>query len=154
MTSEAHKPLRIFCSYAHEDEVYVRALRTSLRPLERQGLIEWWHDREIIPGQEWREAIDENLQAADIILLLISPDFMASDFAYEEEMQRAITRHERGEASVIPIIVRRTDLEGAPFKHLQSLPKDLRPIGRLVRSGRSLARRGQRDSKSGQQVGE
>jgi hypothetical protein len=99
-----------------------------LRQLERRGLIEWWHDRELIPGQEWREAIDENLQAADIILLLISPDFMASDFAYEEEMLQAIARHERGEASVIPIVVRRTDLEGAPFKHLQSLPKDLRPI--------------------------
>jgi hypothetical protein len=96
-----------------------------LRQLERRGLIEWWHDRELIPGQEWREAIDENLQAADIILLLISPDFMASDFAYEEEMLQAIARHERGEASVIPIVVRRTDLEGAPFKHLQSLPKDL-----------------------------
>src|SRR5215208_378917 len=128
MTSVAPMPLRIFCSYAHEDEAYVGALRTSLRPLERQGLIEWWHDREIIPGQEWREAIDENLQAADIILLLISPDFMASDFAYEEEMLQAIARHERGDASVIPIVVRRTDLEGAPFKHLQSLPKDLRPI--------------------------
>jgi class 3 adenylate cyclase/predicted Ser/Thr protein kinase len=128
MTTDAHKPLKVFCSYSRKDEKYLNELRTWLRGLERQRLIDWWHDREIVPGQEWREAIDENLEAADVILLLISPDFMASDFAYKEEMQRAIGRHERGEARVIPIIVRRTDLEGAPFRHLQSLPKDLRPI--------------------------
>jgi hypothetical protein len=128
MTRTSSEPLRTFCSYAHEDKVYVRALRTWLRQLERQRLIEWWYDREIIPGQEWREAIDENLQVADVIFLLISPDFIASDFAYEEEMQRAIARHEQGEARVIPIIVRHTDLEGAPFRRLQSLPEDLIPI--------------------------
>jgi internalin A len=98
MTTEAQKPLRVFCSYSRKDEKYLNELRTWLRGLERQRLIEWWHDREIVPGQEWREAIDENLEAADVILLLISPDFMASDFAYKEEMQRAICRHERGEA--------------------------------------------------------
>jgi hypothetical protein len=128
MTTEAQEPLRVFCSYSRKDEDYLNDLRVWLRPFERQSLIAWWHDREIIPGQEWREAIEENLQAANIILLLISPDFMASDFAYEQEMQQAIARHERGEASVIPIIVRRADLEGAPFKHLQSLPTDLRPV--------------------------
>src|SRR5215212_7299375 len=130
MTTPAPKPLRIFCSYAHEDEAYVGALRTSLRPLERQGLIEWWHDREIIPGQEWRDAIDENLQAADIILFLITPDFMASDFAYEEEIPQAIARHERREASVIPVIARPADWEWTSFGKLQALPKDAKPITR------------------------
>ena len=106
MTTEVHKPLRIFCSYAHEDEEHLNDLQDWLRGLQRQGLIEWWHDRGISPGWEWEEAIDKNLRTADIILLLVTPDFMASDYVFEKEIGRAIERHERGEARVIPIIVR------------------------------------------------
>ena len=130
MTTEAQMPLEVFCSYSRKDEKYLNELHTWLRGLELQRLIEWWHDREIVPGQEWREALDENLEAADVILLLISPDFIASDFAYEEEMRQAIARHERHEARVIPIIVRPADWEWAPFGKLQALPKDAKPITR------------------------
>src|SRR5829696_9559989 len=129
MTTAAGKPLRIFCSYSHKDEEYLNELRDSLQTLERQGLIQLWHDREITAGKEWREVIDEELQGADIILLLVSRDFIASDFAYEEEMKRAIERHERGETCVIPLIVRPTpSLEGAPFKNIQSIPRDMIPV--------------------------
>jgi multiple sugar transport system substrate-binding protein len=128
MTTPAHKPLRIFCSYAHEDEEHLNVLREWLRGLERQGLIKWWHDRQIVPGWEWEEAIDKNLRTAEIILLLVTPDFMASDYVYEKEIDRAIERHERGEARVIPIIVRPSDWKWAPFGKLQALPKDARPI--------------------------
>jgi hypothetical protein len=128
MTTAAPKPLKIFCSYAHEDEVYLEVLHKQLRQLERLEMIEWWHDREITPGDKWREAIDEKLQGADVILILVSPDLIASDFAYEEEMKRAIERHERDEALVIPIIIRYTDFEDAPFKSIQSLPTDLKPV--------------------------
>ena len=129
MTTAAGKPLRIFCSYSHKDEEYLNELRDSLQTLERQGLIQLWHDREITAGKEWREVIDEELQGADIILLLVSRDFIASDFAYEEEMKRAIERHERGETCVIPLIVRPTpSLEGAPFKNIQSIPRDMTPV--------------------------
>jgi hypothetical protein len=122
------KTLRIFCSYSHEDEAYLDELRTSLRGLERQGLVEWWHDREIVPGWEWDEAIDKNLRSAEVILLLVTPDFMSSDYVFESEIARAIERHKRSEAHVIPVIVRPADWEWAPFGRLQALPKDARPI--------------------------
>jgi tetratricopeptide (TPR) repeat protein len=124
----AHKPLRIFCSYSHKDEVYLDELRTWLRGLERQGLIEWWHDREISPGWEWEEAIDKNLRTADILLLLVTPAFVASDYVYEKEIGKAVERHDRGEARVIPIIVRPADWEWPPLNKLQALPRDAKPI--------------------------
>jgi hypothetical protein len=130
MITEAHKPLRIFCSYAHEDEEHLNDLQDWLRGLQRQGLIEWWHDRGISPGWEWEEAIDKNLRTADIILLLVTPDFMASDYVFEKEIRRAIERHERGEARVIPIIVRPALWKGTVLDRLQALPKDARPVTR------------------------
>jgi uncharacterized membrane protein HdeD (DUF308 family) len=130
MTTPAPKPLRIFCSYSHKDEEHLNDLRDWLRGLERQGLIAWWHDREISPGWEWDEAIDKNLRTADIILLLVSPAFMASDYVYEQEIGKAVERHDRGEARVIPIIVRPSYWEWTSFGKLQALPKDARPITR------------------------
>jgi tetratricopeptide (TPR) repeat protein len=128
MTTQAPKPLRTFCSYSHKDEEYLNELRTWLRGLERQGLIEWWHDREITPGWEWEEAIDKNLRTADVILLLVTPDFMASDYVFEKEISKAVERHKRGETRVIPIIVTPADWEWASFAELQALPRDAKPI--------------------------
>lgn len=128
MTTEVRKPLRTFCSYSREDEEYLNKLRTGLRGLERHGLIELWHDRMIVPGSEWDEAINKELEAADVILLLVSPTFMASDYAFEEEFARAVERHERGEALVIPIIVRPADWEWPPLNKLQAVPRDAKPI--------------------------
>jgi tetratricopeptide (TPR) repeat protein len=122
------EPVKLFCSYSHRDERYLTKLKTSLAGLRREGLIEEWHDRKIRPGQEWEEAIDENLETSEIILLLITPDFMSSDYSFEKEMSQALERHDRGEARVIPIIVRPTDWEGAPFGKLQALPKNAKPI--------------------------
>jgi hypothetical protein len=130
MTTAAPKPLRIFCSYSHKDEEYLNVLRAWLRGLERRGQITWWHDREIVPGWEWEEAIDKNLRTADIIFLLVTPDFMASDYVFEREIDRAIERHERGEARVIPIIVRPALWKGTSLDRLQALPKDAKPITR------------------------
>jgi tetratricopeptide (TPR) repeat protein len=130
MTIEAPRPLRIFCSYSRKDEEYANDLRDSLRGLERQGLIEWWHDREIVPGWEWEEAIDKHLRTADIVLLVVSRAFMASDYVYEREIGVAVERHDRGEARVIPVIVRPADWEWASFGKLQALPKDAKPITR------------------------
>src|SRR3712207_6751239 len=130
MTPKVQKPLKIFCSYSHRDEEHLNDLRDWLRGLERQGLIESWHDREIVPGWEWEEAIDKNLRTADIVLLLVSPDFMASDYVNENEINKAVERHKRGEARVIPIILRPADWEWPPLNKLQALPKDARPITR------------------------
>src|SRR2546421_11257368 len=117
-------PVSVFYSYAHEDEALQQQLETHLSLLRRQGLISEWHDREILPGAEWAGEIDAHLQTASIILLLISADFLASDYCYDEEMTRALERHKRGEARVIPIILRPCDWKTSPFAQLQCLPGD------------------------------
>ena len=117
----------IFFCYAHEDEALLNKLKSHLRPLQRQGLIAVWHDRDISAGTEWEQEIKQHLNAAQIILLLISPDFMDSDYCYGIEMRRALERHQRGEAKVIPIIVRPVYWQGI-LGHLQALPTDAKPV--------------------------
>ena len=97
---------------------------THLKLLHRQGFIEPWHDRLIGAGTEWKGQIDDNLERADIILLLVSADFIASDYCYDIEMKRALKRHHAKEARVIPVIVRDVSWTKAPFGKLQALPKD------------------------------
>lgn len=118
----------IFYSYSHRDEALRDQLNTALTMLRRTGCIREWHDRKIEAGNEWKTEIDRHLEEASIILLLVSPDFLASDYCYEIEMKRALERHRRGEARVIPVILRPTDWENAPFAHLQALPRDGRPV--------------------------
>ncbi|MEL6553519.1 MAG: COR domain-containing protein [Cyanobacteria bacterium J06621_11] len=120
--------LRLFYSYSHRDEHLRDQLDTHLKILERQGLIQGWHDRRIVGGEDWKTELDNNLQQADIILLLISADFIASDYCYETEMTTAIERHQQGKATVIPIALRPTDWGNAPFKGLQGFPSDLKPV--------------------------
>jgi len=120
--------LRLFYSYSHKDERHRERLETHLSLLRREGLLEEWHDRKIVPGQNWEEVLDSNLETSDIILLLISSDFIASDYCYEKEMRRALERHDKGEATMIPVIVRPCDWERSPFSKLQALPKDIKPI--------------------------
>lgn len=122
------KPIEVFCCYAHEDQRLLLKLKTHLTPLQREGLITLWADVNINAGIEWEKEIDRHLYAARIILLLISPDFMASEYCYSVEMQRAMERHERGEARVIPIILRPVSWQGAPFGKLQVLPTGAEPI--------------------------
>src|SRR5215470_9381349 len=95
-------PISIFFCYAREDEALLNKLKTHLRPLQRQSLIDVWYDRDISAGAEWEQEISEHLNTAQIILLLVSPDFMDSDYCYSIEMKRAVERHQRGEACVIP----------------------------------------------------
>jgi DNA polymerase III delta prime subunit len=121
-------PLSVFISYAHEDEPLRQQLEAHLSLLRRQGLIADWQDRQILAGEEWAHDIDEHLETASLILLLISPDFLASEYCYGIEMRQALERHENGEAQVIPIIVRPVDWEGAPFAYLQCLPRDARAV--------------------------
>src|SRR5216684_5186433 len=108
-------PIKIYFSYAHEDEPLLNKLKSHLRPLQRQGLIDVWHDRDISAGTEWEREINQHLNEAEIILLLVSPDFMNSDYCYGVEMKRAIERHERGEARVIPVILRTTIWQVEPL---------------------------------------
>jgi internalin A len=115
---------RLFYSYSHKDEAIRNELETQLKLLSRMGLITEWHDRKIEAGDDWKTRIDENLERADVILLLVSADFIASDYCYEKEMKRALQRHIAGEARVIPIIIREVNWRRAEFAKLQALPKD------------------------------
>lgn len=119
---------KVFFSYSHKDEELRDELEKHLSILKRQGVIAGWHDRKIGVGREWADEIDKHLNTADVILLLISADFMASDYCYDIEMKRALERHEAGEARVIPVILRPVDWRGAPFGKLQALPTDAQPV--------------------------
>jgi len=118
----------VFFSYAHEDEALRDELETHLKLLQRQRVIASWHDRKIRPGGEWDHEIDRQLDAARIILLLVSADFLASDYCWEKEVTRAIERHEDGEARVVPVMLRSCDWKGSPFSKLQGLPEDMKPV--------------------------
>ncbi len=119
----------VFFSYAHEDEKLCKRLETHLTLLKRQGIISTWNDRNISAGREWKREVDAHLNTAQIILLLVSPDFAASDYCYSVEMKRAMERHERGEAHVIPIIIRPVaDWQEAPFGKLKALPTNGKPV--------------------------
>ncbi|PPT78282.1 hypothetical protein XaplCFBP3122_03075 [Xanthomonas arboricola pv. populi] len=118
----------VFFSYCHADEELRDQLEKQLAMLKRQGIIETWHDRRIIAGQEIDKTIDEHINSDDIILLLVSPDFIASDYCYEKEMARALERHESGDATVIPVILRACDWHHAPFGKLMATPQDGKPV--------------------------
>ena len=118
----------VFFSYSHQDEDLRDGLAKHLSLLQRRGVIDTWHDRKIEAGVEWATDIEQQLNRADIILLLVSADFLASDYCYDIEMTRALERHETGDARVIPVIVRPVDWQDAPFGKLQALPKDAKPI--------------------------
>ena len=120
--------IEVFYSYSQRDEALRDELENHLALLKRQGVIRDWHDRRITAGSEWSGKIDDYLNSAGVILLLVSADFLASDYCYDLEMKRAMERHERGEAVVIPIILRAVDWHSAPFGKLQALPKDGRPV--------------------------
>lgn len=118
----------VFLSYSHVDEELRAQLEKQLAMLKRQGVIEIWHDRRIEAGQEFATAIDDHINSDEIILLLVSPDFIASDYCYEIEMQRAMERHNDKEAVVIPVILRPCDWAHAPFGKLNATPKDGKPV--------------------------
>ncbi|MDJ0728985.1 MAG: toll/interleukin-1 receptor domain-containing protein [Crocosphaera sp.] len=120
--------IEVFFSYSHKDETLRDKLANHLKLLERQGVISAWYDRDITAGTEWEGQIDEHLESAKVILLLISADFLASNYCYDIELKRAMKRHELGEARVIPIILRDVDWKGATFGKLQALPKNAQPI--------------------------
>lgn len=122
------RPLRVFISYAHEDEELREKFVKALSQLQRDGLIEGWDDRRIAPGTEWAGVIDERLKTADIVVLLVSNDFLASKYCNEVELETALERHKSGEARVVPVILRPCDWRSARFGRLQALPQDGKPV--------------------------
>jgi hypothetical protein len=118
----------VFFSYSHADEALRDQLEVQLAMLKRQGVIDTWHDRRITAGEDLNQAIDDRINADEIILLLVSPDFLASNYCYEIEMTRAMERHRAGEAVVIPVILRPSDWLHPPLKELRATPRDGLPV--------------------------
>lgn len=127
---EQRPPIKVFFSYSRKDRELRNELETHLSILKKQGVISTWHDREIVAGDEWARQIDEELEEADIILLLVSADFLASDYCYDMETTRAMERHEAGEAVVIPVILRPCDWQDAPFSKLLCAPTNGKPVSK------------------------
>ena len=126
---ERRRAARVFVSYSHKDERQLNELKTHLSPLERLKLIETWYDRRIVAGEDFGEKINENIDGADIILLLVSADFIASKYCYEVEMKRALERHAKKEARVVPVIVRDVNWKVIPeLSKLTAVPKDGKPV--------------------------
>lgn len=122
------KSVSTFLSYAREDEGFKKLLETHLSSLRREGRITHWDDRKITAGNEWRAEIEKQLDAARLIILMISAYFIESEFCFSIELKRALERHESGEARVVPIIVRPCDWKNSLVSKLQALPTDGKPI--------------------------
>lgn len=118
----------VFFSYTHVDESLRDQLEIHLSLMKREGLISAWHDRRIVAGDNLDDSIDEQLEKADIILLLVSANFIASEYCFATEMTHSLERHRAGEARVIPVILRACDWHSAPFGKLNAVPTDGRPV--------------------------
>jgi len=130
--------IKVFLSYAHRDERLREELDKHLSSLRRSAIIERWYDRRITPGADFDLEIDRHLQASDLVLLLISPDFINSDYCYRREMRAALKRHAKGEARVIPIILRPVDWVQTPMGKLLALPRDAKPVTSWQRRDEAL----------------
>ena len=120
--------MKVFISYSHKDEAALGRLHTHLAVLDREGRIDEWFDREILAGGEIDAEVAERLETSGLFLLLVSPDFLASDYCVEREMERALERHRSGEARVVPIIVEPCDWTSTPLRKLKALPRDGEPV--------------------------
>jgi len=121
-------PWNLFYSYSHEDAVLRDELAKFLAPLKYQGRIIEWYDRKIEPGLRWESAISDKLHSADLVLLLVSAGFLASDYCFGVEMEMAMRRVKNGDARIVPILMKPCLWKESRFSDLQLLPRDSRPV--------------------------
>ncbi len=120
--------MQLFYSYSSTDEPFRLELEHHLSLLKREGLLETWSFRDINAGSQWERQIDEHLNTADAVLLLVSANFISSRYCWEIELRRAIERADRHETLLIPIIVRPCDWQTAPFARFQALPEGAKAV--------------------------
>jgi len=118
----------IFIAYSHNDLIYKDQLKKFMRPLLNSGQVKVWDDRDIEAGREWEAEIKERLYGADVILLLVSPDSLDSDYFYGKEVEVSLQRHTKGEAVVVPVILRPCLWEDTPISILEALPTKAKPV--------------------------
>ncbi len=120
--------VKVFISYAHDDQELHEQLRNHLSPLERLEKITIWHDQKILPGEDWEHQINAHLNEADLILLLVSADFIKSNYCWNQEVRKALQRHKAGTAKVVPVILRPTAWNQTPLARIQALPANGKPV--------------------------
>jgi len=130
---------KLFFSYSHKDEDLRNELETHLTLLRRQGVVSSWHDRRLLAGSDFEKSISSELESAQIILLLVSANFLASDYCYDKEMMRALEKHEEGSAVVIPVILHPGDWHSAPFGSLRATPTDGKAVSMFANQHEAFA---------------
>lgn len=120
--------MKVFISYSHQDEAHLKNIHTHLALLRREGKIDQWHDHKILAGDVIDDAVIKRLDESDIFLALVSPDFIASNYCYEKEMQFAMEKHSKGETRIIPVILEPCEWLSSPLKKFKAIPKDGKPV--------------------------
>lgn len=120
--------IELFLSYSHKDEDFRTGLVEHLAVLRREGLVTAWHDRQISAGVNWKDEIDGHLLSAGMVLLLVSPSFIASDYCYGIELATALERQEKERVPIVPVLLRPVEWSGMPFAVFQALPRNGKPV--------------------------
>ena len=126
--AKSDKPLSVFISYSKDDKSYLESFRKYLKPLERKGSIQIWDDTKLKAGEDWKSAIENQLNTADIIIFLVSSDLINTDYVWDVEMKTAFARHERNEVHVVPVILRDCGWLDTDFTRFNALPDKGRPV--------------------------
>jgi len=121
---------KLFVSYSRRDSAFLDDFKTHIAGLKRNNLIEEWTDQQIKPGEVWEKTLKRELETADIIIFLVSPDFIASDYIHDVEVDKAIERHNKGELIIVPVIIRSCDFESTKLNIFQALPKNAEPVSK------------------------
>ena len=139
MTNIEYGKINLFYSYAHEDESSCEEVMRSLEPLRAEGIVSEWYDRQISPGENWRIQISDNLARSKIVLLMISPDFLASDYCMGVELKQALERHWERQCRIVPIILRSCPWTNTRFGSFQALPRDGKPVTKWSNEAEALS---------------
>ncbi len=122
--------VKLFVSYAEKDRQFSEDFNTHLAVLRRAGQLDNWTNNHIMPGANWDDEIKQQLQESDIVVLLVSADFIASDYINDVIVHNSIEQHKKGEIIIIPVIVRPCDFQSLPISKFQALPRNAKPISR------------------------
>jgi hypothetical protein len=128
MTRQPTHPVSVYLSYAREDEALKQEFEDYLSIMQQGQVISEWIERQIQQGTDWSHVIDPRLRGADLVLVFLSPRLLSSGYCSGAEAREMFERHARGEARVIPIILRNVNLAGSPFASVQSLPRNSVPV--------------------------
>lgn len=128
------QPVKVFLCYTSSDLEALEQLRQQLKLLERTGLIETWYNRQILPGADYVQEIEARLNQAQVIILLVSSTFLASEYCDGKEMEHALQLHREARAVVVPVQIEPSLWDLTPLGDLQALPDNNKPVSEWRRA--------------------